>query len=242
VFRTYAGRSVGAAQAWGGVFGIASLLTPLVLGAMLGATATGEIRVLDNRVTLSLGLAWAQPFPLVLGALTVALCTHLAAPRLAVVARGRVREDFRRRGLISAVVSGLLSLATLVLLVTAAPRLWTALTSLRVAPVLTFGVLLAAASAGALWQHRYGLAHALGAGHISALLVAWALAQSPYIIYPDVLLDATAAPPATLAFVIAALPLGMGLVVPSLWLLFAVFHGGRVHELADRAVPRIPSR
>jgi cytochrome d ubiquinol oxidase subunit II len=54
------------------------------------------------------------------------------------------------------------------------------------------------------------------------LLAAWAL-QWPYIIYPDVSLHTTAAPPATLVFVLATLPLGMGLVLPSLWLLFSVF-------------------
>jgi cytochrome d ubiquinol oxidase subunit II len=124
------------------------------------------------------------------------------------------------------------SLVALVLVVGDAPRLWLALISLRAGPVLLAGVLLAPASAGALWRRRYHLARALGVGEVVFLLFAWALAQWPYIIYPDVSLHAPAAPPPTLTFLVATLPLGMGLVLPSLWLLFRVFrrhppHAGR---------------
>jgi cytochrome d ubiquinol oxidase subunit II len=216
-------RSYGGARAWGRVFGMASVVTPFLLGAALGATATGDVRVLDGRVQPGAELAWLQPFPLVLGALTMLLCGHLAALRLALMTRGRLREHFRGRGLAMGVLTGLVSLATLVLLVGAAPRLWTGLIELPAAPVVLLGVLLAPASAAALWRRCYGLARALGVGQIVVLLVAWGLAQWPYIIYPDVSLPATAAPPATLAFLLATLPLGMGLVVPSLWLLLTVF-------------------
>jgi cytochrome d ubiquinol oxidase subunit II len=205
------------------VFGIASVVTPVLLGAALGATATGDVRVLDGRVQPGAAMAWLQPFPLALGALTLLLCGYVAALRLALVTRGRLREDFRRRGLGIGLLAGLVSLATLVLLLGAAPRLWAGLVSPRAAPVLVLGVLLAPASAGALWRRRYALARALGLGQIVFLLVAWGLAQWPYIIYPDVWLRATAAPSATLGFVLTTLPLGMGLVLPSLWLLFTVF-------------------
>jgi cytochrome d ubiquinol oxidase subunit II len=226
VFRTYAGSGATAARAWGRVFGIASLVTPLLLGASLGATATGDVRVLDGRLQPGAELAWLQPFPLALGALTLLLCAYVAAVRLTLVTGGRLREDFRRNGLGIGLVAGVMAVGALVLVVGSAPRLLQGLTSLRAAPVLVIGVLLAPASAGALWRRRYSLARALGVGQIVFLLLAWALAQWPYIIYPDISLQATAAPPATLQFVLATLPLGMGLVVPSLWLLFAVFRDG----------------
>ena len=38
------------------MFGIASLLTPFLLGAILGATATGGVRVLDGRVAPAAGV------------------------------------------------------------------------------------------------------------------------------------------------------------------------------------------
>jgi cytochrome bd ubiquinol oxidase subunit II len=226
VFRTYTAASATAARAWGRVFGIASLVTPLLLGATLAATATGDVRVLAGRLQPGAELAWLQPFPLALGGLTVLLCAYVAALRLVLVTRGRLREDFRRNGLAIGLLAGVVAVGALVLVVGSAPRLWQALTSVRAAPVLLLGVLLAPTSLAALWQRRYRLARALALGQIVLLLLAWALAQWPYIIYPDLSLQASAAPPATLGFVLATLPLGMGLVVPSLWLLFAVFRDG----------------
>jgi cytochrome d ubiquinol oxidase subunit II len=216
---------------------MASLLTPFLLGAILGATASGDVRVLDGRVQSGAALAWLQPFPLALGLLTLLLCAYLAAVRLALIARGHLRDDFRRHGLGIGLVSGVVAAGALVLLIGSAPRLWQGLNSPRAAPVLVLDVLLAAGSVGALWRRHFGLARALGVGQIVGLLLAWALAQWPYIIYPDVALQATAAPPATLAFVLASLPVGMGLVLPSLWLLFAVFRDDPATQAQPRGAP-----
>jgi cytochrome d ubiquinol oxidase subunit II len=57
------------------------------------------------------------------------------------------------------------------------------------------------------------------------LLWGWALAQWPYIIYPDLTIDASSAPDATLGFLLATAPFGALLLIPSLWLLFSVFKG-----------------
>ena len=63
----------------------------------------------------------------------------------------------------------------------------------------------------------------MGSGQILIQLTAWAVTQWPFIVYPDIDLQVRAAPAAALTFVLATLPLGMGLVLRSLWLLFAVF-------------------
>ena len=55
------------------------------------------------------------------------------------------------------------------------------------------------------------------------LLWGWALAQWPYIIYPDLTFQAAAAPDATLGFILATAPVGGLLLVPSLLFLFAIF-------------------
>ena len=234
VFRTYVGRGAAALGAWGRLFGISSLLTPFLLGAILGTTATGGVRVLDGRVQPAAGLAWLQPFPLVLGLLTLLLCAYLAALHLALMTSGRLREEFRRRGLGIGLLAGAASLAALVLLAGEAPRLWETLIGPRAAPILTLGIVLVPASGSALWRRRYQLARALGLALVGCLLLAWAVAQWPFIIYPDVSLHATAAPPATLAFVLATLPFGMALVLPSLWLLFRVFRPSPPPNAAQR--------
>jgi cytochrome d ubiquinol oxidase subunit II len=224
-FRSHIAGPGVAFYAWGRIFGIASAITPVLLGATLGATATGAIRIVDGSVQSGATAAWLMPFPLVLGALTLALCAYLAAIHVAQITSGEVREDFRRRALGLGVVIAVLSLATLVLIRGEAPRLWEGLVSPRAAPVLALALLVAPAAAFMLWRRSYGRARTLAVGALILLLSAWALGQWPYIIYPDVTLVGSASPAATLTFLLATVPFGMGLVLPSLWLLLAVFGG-----------------
>jgi cytochrome d ubiquinol oxidase subunit II len=67
------------------------------------------------------------------------------------------------------------------------------------------------------------------------LLVGWGLAQWPYLIYPDVTLTDAAAPASTLRALLLTVPFGMALLLPSLWLLFAVFKGRNPATESQRA-------
>jgi cytochrome d ubiquinol oxidase subunit II len=58
---------------------------------------------------------------------------------------------------------------------------------------------------------------------IACLLAGWAVAQHPYLIYPDLTLQQAAAPRATLAFILISAPTGLAILLPSLALLFRVF-------------------
>jgi cytochrome d ubiquinol oxidase subunit II len=58
---------------------------------------------------------------------------------------------------------------------------------------------------------------------VAPVLAGWGLAQYPYLIYPDMTLQEVAAPEATLRFLLYALPIGVALLAPSLWLRFCVF-------------------
>jgi cytochrome d ubiquinol oxidase subunit II len=84
-------------------------------------------------------------------------------------------------------------------------------------------VLLAPASAYDLWRRRFGRARVLGAAQVLVLLAGWAVAQWPYLVYPDLTVAGSAAPSSTLSLTAATLPFGVAAVVPSLWWLFAVF-------------------
>jgi cytochrome d ubiquinol oxidase subunit II len=225
VFRAHGHEAVSTGLNWGLVFGGASTITPFLLGACLGAVSNGHVRVDDSGVTPDSAGAWLDPLALATGALALALCAYLAAVYLTLETEGEVREDFRRRALAVWLVAGALSIWTLLLTYAEAPRLWMGLTSARAAPAVAAGILLAPASALAMWRRRFQLARLLGAAQVVLLLVGWALAQRPYIIYPDVTLTGSAAPDATLKFVLWTLIPGLGLLLPSLWLLFAVFKG-----------------
>jgi len=225
VFRAHGHEAAAAPLGWGRIFGAASAVTPLLLGACLGAVSTGQIRVRQGAVQPGSGLAWLSPFALATGALALALCAYLAAVYLTLETDGEVREDFRRRALGMWVVGGFISLGTLLLAYVEAPRLWQGLTSARGGFVVLAGVLMAPASAFTLWRRRFAWARAFAVGQVALLLIGWALAQWPYIVYPDLTVAAAAAPPATLRVLLATLPFGLALLLPSLGFLFVVFKG-----------------
>jgi cytochrome d ubiquinol oxidase subunit II len=217
-----AGRKAGP---WGTLFGVASVITPVLLGMAVGAVSVGNLRVRDGQVRVVGATPWLAPTSLVIGTLALALCAYLAAVCLTVETRGALREDFRRRALLAGtVVVGLAALA-LPLLYWETPHLWGGLVSLRAAPVLVTGAAAALLSGWALLRRCFRLARVATVGQASLLLLGWGMAQYPYLIYPDMTLQDVAAPHATLRFVLYALPVGLAFLVPSLWLLFRVFKG-----------------
>jgi cytochrome d ubiquinol oxidase subunit II len=216
-----AGRSFG----WDQLFGAASAMTPVLLGMCLGAVSTGRLRAPGGHVAGGAEWAWLELFPLATGAVALAVCSYLAAVYLTLETYGPLREQFRRRALGAWLMGGVLSLATLLLAYIEAPRLWEGLTSLRAGPVVAAGVALAPLSGWAVLRRRFGWARACAAGQVVLLLAGWALAQWPYVVYPDAELVASSAPAATVRALLWTVPFGMALLLPSLWLLFRVFKG-----------------
>ena len=225
VFRAYArraGADVSAAErGWGVVFGAASTVTPLLLGLSLGAVSAGRIRVQDGTVAAS-GV-WAAPVAVIMGLLALTLCAYLAAVYLVNETQGELQEDFRRRALLAGTATVVLSAIAIPVLRTDARHLWSGLLSPRALPVLTGGIVAALLAGWWLRTRAYRKARAAAVAQIAALLAGWMLAQYPYIVYPDITLTSAAAPAATLRFFLATLPVGLGILLPSLWLLFRVF-------------------
>jgi cytochrome bd ubiquinol oxidase subunit II len=225
VFRAYGTPHAAAQYAWSHVFGIASAVTPVLLGACLGAVSTGGIRWIDGTVGPGSGAAWFGRFPLATGVLALLLCAYLAAVYLAWESDGAVQAAFRRFALVTWIVAGVVSLAVLLLARTDAPRLWSALTSVPANLIVLAGTALAPASAGALLAWRFSVARVLAGAQVTLLLAGWGVAQFPYLIFPDLTVGNCAAPVATLTFTMMTLPLGAGLLAPSLLYLFSVFKG-----------------
>jgi cytochrome d ubiquinol oxidase subunit II len=232
VFRAYSPESARglpgdqdrARSRWGRVFGVASVITPVLLGMSLGAVSAGRFRIRDGQVALD-GVPWLAPVALAMGAFALAMCAYLAAAFLAYETEGELREDFRARALWAGTGVVGLSVLLLPLLVVQAPHLWAGLLAPRTLPVLTLGIGTALASGWWLRTRRYRLARLAAIGQVGCLLTGWGLAQFPYIIYPDLTLYDAAAPEPTLRFILYTLPLGLALLLPSLWFLFRVFKG-----------------
>ena len=117
-----------------------------------------------------------------------------------------------------------------------AARLWDGLVSPRAAPVLGMAILLALLSVGTLQWGHYRMARLVAAGQVVVLLAGWALAQWPYILYPDMTLHNAAAPTATIQVLLLTVPFGLALVLPSLWSLFTVFKGRNPAASTDESV------
>jgi cytochrome d ubiquinol oxidase subunit II len=224
-FRTYDVQRDDVQRRWSLVFSIASIITPILLGTILGAIASGTIRIENGAVTSGFLRSWLAPFPLSVGLFALALFAFLAAVYLTVEAREReLQEDFRRRALLSGVIVGLLALTVFILAKTGAPtvragisRTWWAL-GLHI-----FTAIFATSAFVALWTRRYRTARFCAAAQVTMILLGWAFAQFPNLVEPDITISSAAAPPLTLQLLLGALIVGGIVLFPSYYYLFRIF-------------------
>jgi cytochrome bd ubiquinol oxidase subunit II len=213
-------------RAWTRVFGIASLITPFVLGAAAASIASGRIRVVDGTVHAELVDAWTSPLSLFAGAFTVAICAYLAATYLTVEAAQRdaptLEAHFRVGALVVGTIAGLLAAVGVVVIRSEAPVLWQGMLSAGVAFVVV-SALGGVASLVLVWLRRYHLARAGAVVAVASVLMGWGVSQWPYLIVPDVTVTDAAAPDATLRVVAIGFAAGAIFLAPSLYLLFRIF-------------------
>jgi cytochrome d ubiquinol oxidase subunit II len=223
-------------ERWGRVFAIASLLTPLLLGVCIGAVVSGRVvepstgSFVDRFV-----LPWLTPFTLAIGALTLAMFALLAAVFLTMeTSDPDLASDFRRRGLWAGVAVFVTAFLSLALSRGHAPVVRQGLIASGWA--LPFHVTTGMASLAvlaALWARRYRLARMAVGVQVLCIVGGWAAAQFPYILPPDLTIDAAAAPPLTLRLTILVLAGGSLVLLPSLMYLFRIFKSAP----ADHAAP-----
>lgn len=224
-FRSYDVQRDDVQRRWSLVFSIASIITPILLGVILGAIASGTIRVENGAVTSGFLNSWLAPFPFAVGFFALALFAFLAAVYLTVEAeQGELQEDFRLRALIAGVAVGLLALTVFILAGTGAPSVRAGISRTWWAVGLhLFTALFAIGAFATLWTRRYKLARICAAGQVTLILLGWAFAQYPNLVEPDLSLTAAAAPPITLELLLAALVAGALLLFPSYYYLIRVF-------------------
>jgi cytochrome d ubiquinol oxidase subunit II len=212
---------------WSLIFSIASIITPVLLGIVLGAIASGTIMV-ENGVVISGFLkSWVSPFPFAVGLYALALFAFLAAVYLTLESPDReLQEDFRLRALIAGIAVGILALTVFILAGTGAPtvragisRSWWALA------LHLFTAVFAIGGFYTLWTRKYRLARVFAAVQVTLILLGWALAQFPYLLEPDVTIYSAAAPRPTLQLLLVALAGGALLLFPSYYYLLRIFKG-----------------
>jgi cytochrome d ubiquinol oxidase subunit II len=234
-FRSYDSRADLAQRRWGRVFSISSLVTPLLLGMMVGTIAAARLRApawLDPGARHdfpAIYLApWLSPFTIATGVFALALFAFIAAVYLTLEAKEEdLREDFRRRALLAGVA--VFGAAMLALLLSShdesgAPIMWEGLLHSPWAMLLQGATAISAITALlALWRRSFALARIAAAAQVSLILWGWAVAQFPYLVPPDLTIAGAAAPAITLKLVLGALAVGGAVLVPSLYYLFRVF-------------------
>ena len=209
-----------------GIFAVASVITPVLLGITIGAIASGGLGENDRSFLATFVWPWLAPFPLAVGLLTLVLFAFLAAVYLAREATDKqLKEDFRRRALLSGVLVGILGCVVLGL-ATRAPQIRHELTrSVWGWSLIFVTTVFASAAIFALWRRHFSLARLCAAGEAVLILWGWAFAQFPFLVVPNITISNAAASPLTLKLLLVAILAGGVVLFPSLYYLFRVFKG-----------------
>jgi len=147
---------------------------------------------------------------------------------------GALREDFRRRALVADGAVAVIATIALSLARLDAPTVWAELAWDRGTPLTGAAIAISLVSLGALRLHHYQVARGAAVAEVATILWVWTTAQYPYLIVPGILLADAAAPRATLTAFLISAGVGMLLLLPALWLLFAVFKGKNPAAATDR--------
>ena len=211
---------------------MASVITPILLGVVVGAIASGAAGAAADRLTAGRDVSfvseyvapWLSPFPLAMGALALAMFAFLAAVYLALATDdAALREDFRRRALGAEAAMFVAAFGGLAVAHVTAPHVSGALTGSRSVAFQGATALAAIAALWSVWTRRWLTARLAAALQVSLILWGWVLVQYPFVVPPTLTIRATAAPRTTLELLIGALAAGALILVPALIYLFRTF-------------------
>jgi cytochrome d ubiquinol oxidase subunit II len=217
---------------FGATFASSSVLTPFMLGAVVGGVASG--RVPAGPSVGNVIRSWVNPTSLLGGVMAVIVCAFLAAVYLTADAQRRDRPElvryFRFRALGSGVVAGAVALVGVFVLREDAPRLYHGLTH-RGAPLIVLSSVAGLSALVLLSRARYQIARYSAALAVVAVLWGWAAGQYPYMLEGTLRISDAAGARATLVAVLAVLAVGSVFLVPALtWLLVLTQRGTLAQE------------
>jgi cytochrome bd ubiquinol oxidase subunit II len=209
------------------LFALSSIIVPFFLGAAVGGIASG--RVPPGNAQGDLITSWLNPTSIAIGVVAVATTAYISAVWLTADARrdgeGELVDAFRVRALWSAVATGAIAFASLLVVHNDAERLWHGLTTW---PGVGAVIVSAAGGAGALAlvvARRFEPARVVSVVAVAAIIAGWALAQRPELL-PGLSISEAAAGRATLVATLIGLAVGSLILIPSLGILFGMVLGG----------------
>src|SRR2546423_2183047 len=218
-------------------FGISSLVTPFMLGAALGGIASG--RVPPGNAQGELWSSWLNSTSLVVGIFGVLISAFVAATFL-IADANRYYDDlmagyFRTRAFVIGILAGLAAVVGLFVLRDDSPYIHHGLTHEGL-PFVIASAVFGLTALGALWR-QFGGARVrfLAVATVVSVLLAWGVAQYPYILPTTLTIDQAAAPSSVLLWLIIAFIIGAVLVAPALAMLWVLDQRSRLDEGAEGA-------
>jgi cytochrome d ubiquinol oxidase subunit II len=215
VFRTSSRRNFGAA------FALSSVLVPYCMGAVAGAIASG--RVPAGGEAGDPWDSWINATSILGGILAVTVCAYLAAVYLVWDADrlgdAAMVEYYRQRAVGAGVVSGFVALVGIVVLHDDARYVFDGLTS-RALPLVIISALCGVACLVLLLRDDHRGARVFAMGAVASVVVAWGVAQWPYLLPTSLKVSQAAAPDATLATILVVFGIAAIVILPSLGLLY----------------------
>jgi cytochrome bd ubiquinol oxidase subunit II len=225
VFRAYFTGSVRTQLYWGKVFSISSSITPLFLGIVIGAISSDTELVKDGISENGFLRTWFHPFPLIVGVLSLSLFAYLSACYLTIETNDTaLQNDFRKRALISGLVSIVSAALTYVIAGDSAKPIRDGLSRVTYIWMIELGGAIAALVAfQALWSRSYLRARVAAAAQVALIVIGWGVAQYPYLVRPELTIYNSAAPTNIVSDLLIAVAMGALVLIPSLILLLLVF-------------------
>jgi cytochrome d ubiquinol oxidase subunit II len=214
--------TLGEERAAGAIFALSSVITPFFMGVVVGAIASGEVPAEGNGDAFS---SWIQPLSLLTGAMFVATGAYLSAVFLVGDARRTEDEEleryFVRRALAAGGVAGVLAAVGLVELHAEARYVFDRLVDQGL-PLVILSIVCGLGLLVVLLRGGRKPLRPLAAGAVIAVIWGWGVAQFPYLLPTSLRIDQAAAPDPTLTIVFIVFGIAAVLVLPSLFLLYAL--------------------
>jgi cytochrome d ubiquinol oxidase subunit II len=225
---------------FGAAFAISSVLVPYCMGAVAGGIASGRVPA-GGRAGDAVD-SWINPTSVVTGVLAVVSVAYLAAVYLVWEARRdddtELAEYFRRRAVVSAVLVAVVGAVGMVVLHGDAPYVFDGMTG-RALPVVIVGVVCGLGALVLLARDVSRGARVLAVLAVAGIVVAWGVAQWPYLLPESLTVSDAAAPSGTLQALVVTVVLAVLIVVPGFVLLYAL---DQRRLLPEEGVPDVADR